>query len=166
MQGKQIVLLAGAVLAIVVAVVFLMRQSGPGPEQDDPMAVWVCDGCGEAARGPLAGGSADCAKCAEGQMVQRVYFRCKQCSKAFEGYQLNRSPAAPRAEAKCGEADKSGARSKGVTPDQTQLIRRPGGPWAWRHSTAGTRIARQLTCPQCGQVKYAHVEKVLDPGEP
>ena len=163
MPPKQIGMLVGALALIAIAVVLVVRQMGPGAEQQDPIATWVCDSCGHQAKEPLGNTSADCPECAEGQMVQRVFFKCKKCDEVFEAYQLNWSPMESRAQAKCKEADQSGSLLKGVRKEDAQLIRRPGGKWAWRDSDAGTRVARRLACPNCGEAKYDKFEKVLDP---
>ncbi len=165
MEPKQIGMLAVALGLIVVALVLVVRQFGGSDEQGDPTATWVCDGCGHEAKAPLGDTSPECPKCAEGQLVQRVFFKCKKCGEVFEAYQLNWSPLEPRAAAKAKEADASGPLQHGVRKEDTQLIRRPGGKWAWRDSRVGSRMARDLECPKCGKAKYDKFEKILDPTE-
>ena len=141
----------------------LVRQLGPDPSQQDPIAQWVCDNCDATAAQPLENMSPDCSKCDKGQMVQRVYFRCKRCSKLFEAYQLDWSPTAPRAEPKRAEADEEEPLPEGVPKDQALLVRRPGGKWMWADATLGRQIMTQLACPKCGAGKRDQFTKVLNP---
>ena len=132
---------AGAILA--------WRLTARDEPQAD-LAAWVCDACGAEATRPFESRSPDCRACAEGQMVQRVYFKCAMCGSTFEGYQVNWSPKSPRAEPERAEADAEQDR-RPLDPDAPSvLVRRPGGKWAWTGSRAGLAIMRKLECPRCG----------------
>ena len=159
MDPKQIGMIAVAVALIAVAVVVVMKSMG-GSEGTETF--WVCDSCGEKAQQGIANTSADCPKCSEGQLVQRVHFRCKKCKSAFEGYHLNFSPLAERASDVAKEA---GPRPPGVMDHDLQLIREPGGKWLWRNAAAGSKIASDLTCPKCGKLKRDQFEMVTDPAK-
>ena len=163
MQSKQIVMAVVAVVVIIGATVYIVRKLGSSGETGDPVAVWVCDSCGHEDEFPLENQSPDCPKCPEGQMVQRQYFKCKKCGEAFEAYQTNWSPLAPRAADVKEEADRSGKLAAGVRPEESQLVRESGGKWAWRESPKGSRIARQFECPGCKTSKLKDFEKIMKP---
>ncbi len=165
MQSKQIVMAVVAVVVIIGATVYIVTKLGGSSETSDPVAVWVCDNCGYEAEFPLENKSPDCPKCAEGQMVQRQYFKCKKCGEVFEAYQINWSPLAPRAADVKKEADRSGKLDAGVRPEESQLVRKAGGKWAWRESTKGSRIARQFECPGCKANRRRDFEKIMKPPE-
>jgi len=165
MQLKQTVMATIAVVVIVVAVVLVVKQLGSDPTNQDPIAQWVCDACGATATVPLENQSPDCEKCDKGQMIQRVYFRCKRCEKLFEAYQVNWSPTAPRAVDNCAEADEQEPLPEGVPKDQAILVRRPGGKWLWGDASLGRQIMTQLACPKCGAGKRDQFTKVLNPTE-
>ena len=82
MDPKKLGMVAVAVVAIVVAITLVVRQAGPDPSQQDPMARWVCDNCGEEATLPLENKSPDCQKCDTGQLVQRRYQRFRHVAPA------------------------------------------------------------------------------------
>lgn len=158
MDSKQIGMIAVAVVAIAAAAFLIVRHLGSSDEATVE-ATWVCDSCGAKAEAELTNTSAPCPKCSDGQLVQRVFFRCKKCEKAFEGYQVNWSPLDDRA----ADARKSaGAKPTQVPDKELQMIRKPGGKWLWRVSKAGTAIARTLDCPSCGKMKRDQFDMVSD----
>jgi len=165
MQPKQIWMLVFAGVLIVVAVVLIVRRLGPSEAERDPIASWVCDSCGNEAKAPLENVSEDCPKCAEGQLIQRVFYQCKKCGEVFEAYQTNWSPTAPRAQAETAEADRLSPLPAGVPRAESVLVRRPGEKWVWRDAKAGRTVARELACPKCGKGKYDDFERVLDPSK-
>jgi len=149
MRPTRIVLVVLALACIALASVLIARQLRPEPTARDPMATWVCDGCGATEMAPLRNVSRDCPRCAQGQMVQRVFFRCTGCGAVFEGYQVNWSPEAPRAAAACQEADAH----KPLAPEcemQPLLVRRPGGTWEWDECQGSEGLRHSLRCPKCG----------------
>lgn len=144
--------IVAAVLFVVAIVLFLRRCGGSEEQAEDPIKAWVCDSCGAEAKLPLENQSPDCSACDAGQMVQRERFRCKGCGEEFEAYQVNWSPHGERAAAKRKEADEHGPLPKGVrfSEGDVQLVRAPGGKWAWSESEAGKKIKREVSCPKCG----------------
>lgn len=161
MEPKQIGMVVVAALLIVVAVVLVMKNLGGDDAEVETL--WVCSACGEKATVPLGNQSPDCPKCSDGQLVQRVFFRCKKCDKeTFEGYQVSLSPLAERAAKARKEA---GPRPKGMLDDDLQLIRGPEGKWYWRSTAEGSRIARKMSCPTCGELKRDSFEMVSDPSK-
>jgi len=165
MRTKSLVaVVAAAVMMVVVAIVLVGMQAAREQEaaRKDPMAVWVCDTCGYETRAPWNCVSADCPRCAEGQMVQRVFFRCRRCGKVFEGYQMNWSPMAPRAADRRTEADAH----KPLAPECEMdpfLVRRPDGPWVWGECSGADDITHDLSCPRCGKGRRDEFDKLLVP---
>ena len=116
MKSGHIALVAVAVLALIGPAFLVVAQLQPEPPPPEPIAVWVCDHCGATERAPLENRSPDCSHCSEGQMVQRVYFRCPACGAVFEAYQVNWSPKAGRAADCRKEADAHASLGRVVAP--------------------------------------------------
>ncbi len=155
-SGTRRTVVAAAVL--LVAVVILLRQVTCRSEPEAVLGEWVCDECETKMKRPFDSVSPDCPACAQGQIVQPVFFKCKKCGAVFEGYQFDWSPNAPRAAAKRAHADADPARQN---PDEGPkvLIRRPGGPCAWTGSKAGLSVMRRLKCPSCGEGPASRFQK-------
>ena len=152
-------IVAGA--AFVVAAVVLCRHLGGPPEQEPAEANWVCDQCGAEATLPDEARSPDCSQCDTGQMVQRVFFKCRKCGSVFEGYQFHWSPNAPRAKDKVAEVDADPSRCPMEGEQKMILVRRPGGQWAWDGSKASAPIRQKLKCPKCGELPSSQFDKLL-----
>lgn len=163
MKAGQIAIAVVAVVVMVLAVALIVGQLGHDPAPSDPVAVFVCDGCGREARLPHQNRSPDCPACAEGQMVQRVFFRCPACGETFEAYQANWSPYADRAADARAEADAH----EPLAPECEQdplLLRPPGGTWRWLNCQDSTGLFWRMRCPACGhEGRRGEFEKVLDP---
>ena len=156
---------ASVALALIgVSLLSLVCHFGARSETAEPTALWVCDTCGHSTREPLTDTSRDCPRCEGGQLVQRVFFRCKRCDTLFEGYQVVWSPQAPRAAAKRREADEQEPLPPHV--HQPLLVRRPEGLWAWADASIGAKTIHELTCPHCGEGRRDQFTKVLDPPAP
>lgn len=160
------------IVLVLLVVVVLCQRGGEPPLAPDPMAQWVCDNCGKTRVAPQGDTSIDCPHCDQGQMVQRVYFRCAKCGETFEAYQMNRSPRSPRAadvrkeadvhsEAECGaqEDDKAPVEH----PADAALVRRPDGSWIWECTDGGVLIMHHPRCPKCGELPPGQFTKVLSP---
>ena len=173
MDRKTIVLGLLAVGMMALAVALLVRQwsdgvgalSGMEAPEPDPPALFVCDHCGAEATLPLDNTSPDCPDCAQGQMVQRVFFRCKTCGEVFEAYQICWSPDAGRAAAKVEQADKAFADAE--CGGEARLVRRPGGSWLWAYcggkDDPGSQVVDKLLCPKCGETRRGQFVKMLVP---
>ena len=164
MRTKKLAIMVVAVVVIGVSLAAIVTQIARGPEAErpEPTAVWVCDGCGHEAKARWTSVSADCPRCADGQMVQRVFFRCRRCGTLFEGYQVNWSPMAARAADRRKEADAH----KALLPEcemDPLLARRPGGKWMWSECVGDGGVMNQLVCPKCGKGRRDEFDKVLDP---
>lgn len=157
MDSKKKVVAVGAIVVILIALVLIVRQVGPKSRAKPPVARWVCDQCGAEATKAAVNASPDCSKCDKGQMVQRVFRRCKRCGEEFEAYQMNWSPMSPRGAAKRAEAD---AQEKMPPTGQAAVLaRRPGGTWAWIETKVGSETMSQLACPKCGPGSKDQFEK-------
>ena len=166
MKARDLVAVVVALGAIGGAAALLVEQLGTEPPPADPMALWVCDHCGREARAPLTNRSLDCGKCAEGQMVQRVFFRCRACMALFEAYQANWSPKAARAADIRKEADAHRTLAPECEEDPL-LVRRPGGKWQWLDCNDATSLFFKHRCPECGREGLRpDFEKMLDPTRP
>ncbi len=169
MKARRIIIAAVALAAILGSAALIAMQVISGPERlpPDPMTLWVCDHCGREAKRPLDNRSPDCPACAEGQMVQRVFFRCPACGHVFEAYQINWSPTADRAADLCRQADAH----KPLAPEcemDPLLVRAPGGTWQWLDCSGGSEgLTARLRCPKCGREgRRAEFQKVLLPDNP
>ena len=109
----------------------------------------VCSHCGYEAALPFEPVSPDCPKCAEGQMVQRMFFKCAKCGTVFEACHKNWSSLKPRAAQARAQADAVEPRAS-EHDDLQFLLRRPGGKWAWSGSQSGRATLAELECPRCG----------------
>ena len=166
MKTGQIATVVGALVVIAGSAALIVTQLGPEGEPPDPTAVWVCDHCGRTERAPLENKSADCPACTEGQMVQRVFFRCQACRTVFEAYQTNWSPRAERAADLRSQADAHEALAPECEEDPL-LVRPSGGTWQWLDCTGGEGPFFTIRCPHCGKEgKRREFEMVLDPVAP
>lgn len=150
MKPRRIAIAVVALVLIAASAALIVAQllSGPEPEPPDPIALWVCDQCRREARLPLANRSPDCPACAEGQMVQRAFFRCPACGHLFEAYQANWSPYADRAADCRRQADAHKALARECEQDPL-LLRPPGGTWQWLECQGGDTLFSRLRCPRC-----------------
>ena len=166
MKPGQIALVAVAVLAMIGSAILVIAQLQPEPPPRDPIAVWVCDHCGTDARAPLGNRSPDCTHCSEGQMVQRVYFRCPACAAVFEAYHVNWSPKADRAADSRKEADAHVTLAAECENDPL-LVRPPDGTWQWLDCLDGAGLFHHLECPKCHRKGRRHeFGRLLDPTAP
>ena len=163
MESKKTLLAIVSAVVIVISLVLLLRRCGGEGTVEDPTAHWVCDSCGYESTAPLGKGSADCPQCGEGQMVQRVYYKCESCGETFEAYQVNYAPTAERAEDARKEADAQEPLSEGMPPEATELGRKPDGKWAWTATRTGARTMDDLACPHCGVTGRDKLRKVFEP---
>jgi DNA-directed RNA polymerase subunit RPC12/RpoP len=163
MESKKRLLAVGSAVVIVVSLVLLLRRCGGETTVEEPTAHWVCDSCGHESTAELGEGSVDCPECEEGQMVLRVYYRCESCGETFEAYQMNYAPTAERAAAARKEADAQEPLSEGMPPESTELVRKPGGKWAWAATRTGAKTTGEFVCPHCGAKGRGKFKKVFEP---
>ena len=163
MKSRRIAIAVAALAVIAGSTALIVAQLAAEPPRGDPMAVWVCDHCGAEARAPLQNRSDDCPRCAEGQMVQRVWMRCSGCGALFEAYRVNWSPKAPRAADVREQADAHKALARECEEDPL-LVQPPGEGWQWLDCMGGGGPFFTIRCAKCGREGgRSEFEKVLVP---